>query len=60
MVQAVNRENRRRELDAMLNDPVLRTILERRYFEITKSTRPEDDLDLVTTILDAEYPLHQL
>jgi hypothetical protein len=54
----MDRENRRRELDAMLNDPVLRTVLERRYFEITKSTRPQDDLDLVTTILDAECPQH--
>jgi hypothetical protein len=60
MGPTINRENRKRELDAMLNDPVLRIVLERRYFEITKSTQPSDDIDLVTTILDAECPQHQL
>lgn len=60
MQDVINRENRRRELHAMLNDPVLRTILERKYYEITRSTHPQDDLDLITTILDAEYPLSQL
>lgn len=58
MALTVDRENRRRELDAMLNDPVLRLVLERKYFQITKSTRPRDDCDLVTTILDAECPVH--
>jgi hypothetical protein len=42
----------------MLDDPVLRLVLERRYYEITKSTRPQNDNDLVTTILDAESRPH--
>jgi len=51
-------EDRRHELDDMLDDPVLRLVLERRYYEITKSTHPQDDSDLVTTILDAESRPH--
>ena len=39
----------------MLLDPVLRLRLERRYYEITHSTRPRSDLDLLRTILENEF-----
>jgi hypothetical protein len=58
MRDIMNVEDRRHELDDMLDDPVLRLVLERRYYEITKSTRPQSDNDLVKTILDAESRPH--
>ena len=39
----------------MLLDPVLRLRLEKRYYEITRSTSPSSDLELLRTILDHEF-----
>ena len=51
----IDRQQRAQELHSMLMDPVLRIRLEREYFEITKSTHPRSDLELVRTILEHEY-----
>lgn len=50
-----DRTLRARELHRMLIDPVLRIRLEKQYYEITKSTRPTSDLDMLRTILDHEF-----
>jgi hypothetical protein len=42
----------------MLLDPVLRIRLEKRYYEITKSTHPRSDLDMLRTILEDEFGPH--
>lgn len=55
----LDRQDRAQELHRMLIDPVLRIRLERQYYEITKSTHPQSDLELVRTILEHEYtPRH--
>lgn len=49
------RDTRARQLRQMLLDPVLRIRLEKRYFEITGSTRPANDLELLRVILEHEF-----
>jgi hypothetical protein len=53
-----DRSLRARELHQMLLDPVLRIRLEKRYYEITKSTHPRSDLDMLRTILEDEFGPH--
>jgi hypothetical protein len=48
------RKNREKELRAMVEDPVGRLILERKFFEATKSIAPQTDGDLVEAILAHE------
>jgi hypothetical protein len=38
----------------MLDDPVERIVLERKYFEATRSLPPQRDDDLIRAILDAD------
>jgi len=58
-VATLDRTVRAQELHAMLMDPVLRIQLERKYYEITKSTHPRSELELVRTILEYEFS-HQV
>jgi hypothetical protein len=54
-VGQLDRTRRAEELHSMLMDPILRLQLERKYYEITKSTRPRSELELVRTILEYEF-----
>lgn len=49
------RNEREKELRSMLNDPVGRIVLERWFFETTKSIAPQGDAALLDAILAHEY-----
>lgn len=49
-----HRAERERELRSLLEDPVGRIILERKFFEATKSLPPQSDNGLLEAILAHE------
>lgn len=49
------RSEREKELRSKLKDPVGRFVLEREFFEATKSMPPQEDSELLEAILAREY-----
>lgn len=50
-----HREDREREIRSLLEDPVGRLVLEREFFEATKSIPPQSDSGLLEAILAHEF-----
>lgn len=49
------RDVRERELRSLLEDPVERFVLERKFFEATKSIAPQSDRDFLDALLAHEF-----
>lgn len=49
------RAAREQELRSLLEDPVERFVLERKFFEATRSIPPQSDSDLLAAILAHEF-----
>ncbi|MEJ2721225.1 MAG: hypothetical protein P8181_08790 [bacterium] len=52
-----NRRERESELRLLLRDPIERLVLERKFFEVTKSIAPQSDVGFLEAILEHEFDI---